>query len=228
MTNFVITLEMQPTINESYIEYLAESLKPPGNMSKAASIQKWKDDVKPNLIRNLPYNNMYEGFGIVAMAAIAPSKVDIDDDEISIFTFSSYPTTVDEEHTVESTIIDDLISFMKNKCVEDDTDLTLTGHSIDHFILPTLRRQCYKYGMDYNLGYLTDIETFDVGIDWAGNKYKTDYPSLAKLCTLMDIDTSNMMNKIDIVEQFYNDDYSGVVEHLVHKLQAVNSLIVRL
>lgn len=178
-----LDIETVPTQDAKLRGYIAQAVKPPGNMKKAETIEKWEIESKPDAIEQAVLRTSFDGAlgeTIVASFAVA--------DRDPIVVSRDYGSSIEHERI----ILADFFNAMTAEIPEGMHLSTLiVGHDVARFDLGFL----YKRAVILRLpvprwlpwgepAWSTRI--FDTMHRWVGVD-KGERVSLQKLCTVLDV-----------------------------------------
>lgn len=178
-----LDIETVPTQNAKLREYIAQGVKPPGNMKKAETIEKWEIEAKPEAIEQAVLRTSFDGaFGesIVASFAVADREP---------FVFSRGPDSTIEDERI---MLADFFNAMQAEIPEGMHLSTLVvGHDVARFDLGFLLKRAVILRLPIprwlpwgEPAWSTRI--FDTMHRWVGVD-KGERVSLDKLCTVLDV-----------------------------------------
>lgn len=172
MTKKFIDIETLPTDSVQVKAHILATLKPPGNMSKPETIQKWLDD-PANLNNAIAKTSLHGKFGQIACIGIAGNTGEpeiISGPEVEIL--NRFIELVRYEHEGGTYQVHELI-----------------GHNSDDFDLPFISQRMIVNGMGPLYPFDSkpfDKSTFDTEVMFLGNP--RDYLSLVDLCMALGVD----------------------------------------
>jgi hypothetical protein len=175
-----LDIETIPAQRKEVIDYIAATVKPPGQMKKAETIAKWEAEDKPAAVEQALLRTSFDGaFGELIVASFAVGEGD--------------PITLDRttvpEHT-EQSLLRALFAGMNLSIPEGRVLATqFIGHHIAGFDLSFLYKRAVINRVEVPKwmpwhGQAWDDRIYDTMYQWAGRNERV---SLDKLCVVLDI-----------------------------------------
>jgi len=174
--NLFFDIETIPTQRQEFIDAIADSVTPPGNISKAETIAKWEEEKKPALVeeayRKTSLNGMYAE--IISMAWA------IDDNEPK----GIYRTLEQSEKE----LLEQFFSILGKELKPEPGNFrrpTWTGHNIIDFDLRLLWQRCLVNQVQPTIKIPYDSkpwgdEVFDTMKQWCGFGQRISQDKLGK------------------------------------------------
>lgn len=177
MTHLFLDIETLPTARADVREYIAATVKPPGNISKAETIAKWMAESKPEAVEEAIAKTGLDGsFGRVCVIGWA---------------FDNAPVSVVHSADDEPYVLEEFAHWMNT----NPLSTTVVGHNVSSFDLRFLTQRFIVNGIRppmvihrAAMAKSWDIDkVFDTMTQWNPDKDKR--VSLDKLCFALGIPT---------------------------------------
>ena len=195
-------LETIPSQSPEYLERVRGKIKPPANIKKQESIEKWHAENAEQAAIDLVAKSSFDG-GRGHICTIAWAR---DDDEIKCF----HASTLAEEKPLIAAFFNDLDPYHSE---------TLVGHNITGFDLAFLRKRAIALGVKLP-GPTTfprdpkpwDKNVHDTMIMWAGGR---DTVSMDNLCDILGIPGKDGFDGSMVAEAWANGEHAKIAEYCV-------------
>lgn len=212
-TQFVyFDIETIPAQTPDVIEAIRSGVKPPANIKKAESIEKWHaeqgDQAADEAVAKTSFDGGRGHICTIAWAVNAESAV------------AWHARTVADERSVIEAFFDSLPRFKQ---------VTLVGHNVASFDLPFLKKRAVALGivMPPANVFPRDTKPWDKGIHdtmtmWAGTK---DRVSMDDLCSFLGIDGKDGMDGSKVAEAWANgrhDEIAAYCRDDVNRTRAIH------
>lgn len=193
-------LETIPCQNESYLEDIKRKVRPPANIKKQESIDKWlAENREATAIEEMSKTSFDGGRGHVCTIAWAKN-----DDKISI----RHAKTLNDERQ----IIEDFFNSLDPYHSE-----TLVGHNITGFDIPFLRKRAIVLGvtMPDRQTFPRDPKPWDKSVAdtmsmWAGG---TSRISMDNLCSVLGIKGKEGFDGSMVADAWARGDHDTIAEY---------------
>jgi DNA polymerase elongation subunit (family B) len=218
MSNFcTIDIETLCTEDPEVIAEIAERITPPGNISKAETLQAWADTKKPALVMEAVSKTAFDGtYGRILCIGWAVG--DGEPNEII--------------GGVEKYVLD---AFMENLAVQHlDKDTIFVGHNIHSFDLRFIWQRCVINGVKMNpvlkaacKAKAWDRQIGDTLLLWNSDRDKRI--SLDRLCKVLGVKTSKGdMDGSKVYETYLAGDLQKIADYCGEDVRATRECYLRL
>jgi len=216
MTQLTIDLETVPTTQGWLIDQIRQSIKPPGNIKKQESIDKWfeenADQAALEKIRKTAFNG---SVGEILMIGYA-----IDNNPVNVLR-----RTLEDP---EEGILNDFVDVL-----ESTRNLTWVGHNITGFDLRFLWQRMKinnvkcNVAIPYNAKPWESDKVFDTYTQWAGLK-SDGYNDLDTLCRVFGINLPKGMHGSEVYDAALDGRYDDIANYCKDDVERARQLYKRI
>lgn len=210
-----LDIETIPTQHQDLVDYIGESVKPPGNMKKAETIAKWELEEKPEAIINAVNSSALDGcFNHIVCIGFAFDDLPVE---------TLYIDNVNNEA--------DMLHRFYDRLKEHYTMLsgkTWVGHNIIGFDLPVLKQRSILLGVKPppsipNDGKPWEKNPFDTMTQWD----KRNFVKLEKLAKVMGFEAKSM-NGADVYQAWKEKREADIRSYCAGDVELVRKIHARM
>jgi len=211
-------IETIPTEDESVIKQITDSIKPPGNIKKAETIEEWEKNDKPQAVKDAIQKTALNGaYGRIACIGIA-----IDDSDIRC-----------ASELDEAKILRGVFDFMEDEYAESRIGgrPVFIGHNLTDFDLRFIFHRAVILGVKPPAFFPINArswstEIFDTMTYWAGHGNRI---SLDNLCKALGIEgKSTEYTWENVYPSFKAGDFSAIGEYCMSDVDKARQIYKRL
>jgi 3'-5' exonuclease len=208
-------IETLPTNDQSVIDEIAATIKPPATHKKQETIDVWMAENKESAVKEAVAKTSFDG----ALGRIACIAWSIDDEPI----FAS-----GSEHT-EREVIELFFSFIQSECLDE---VKFCGHNIAGFDLPFLKHRAIIHGIkpSKSLWHAMNAKPWDNCIAdtmlmWSPDSQKR--ASMDKLCKALSIQGKNGFDGSMVADTWTVDPHK-VIEYCKDDVMRTRAIYKRI
>jgi len=208
-----LDIETLPTNDGFVMAEIEDGIKPPANISKAETLEKWDTESKPGLVK--------EAIGKTALSGAWGSICCI-----SFAWGDAEPVGLVRSEAGEGAMLTD--AFAKMQAIKPQFGLcAIVGHNVANFDIRFIWQRCFVLGVRVPGWFPRDPkpwsrEVNDTMTMWSGQR---DFISLDKLCRAMGLRGKGNMNGGDVAQAWAEgrlDDIKAYCQADVERVRAVH------
>lgn len=205
-----LDIETLPTNDPAIIADIAATIKPPGSMKKAETIEAWERDCKADAVKEAVAKTAFSGaFGRVAVIGWAVEK--------------ATPTAVwQDDHASEADVIEGWFDELSQNI---RMHRTIVGHHVAGFDLRFIRQRCMVLGIRLPPWFPHDPKPWgddvhDTMTMWAGVR---DTISLDNLCKALRVPGKTDMTGADVADAWERGEAERVIAYCIEDVNRVRA-----
>jgi len=201
-----LDIETNITSSQDLIQEITESVKPPGNLKKQETIDKWEREAKPEVIQQAIDKTALDGsYGEVIAIGLA-----VDDSTVTV-------ATADTEA--------ELLKQFANVKAEVEARPFVVGWNIQAFDIPFLWKRLVFHGIKapswFPWPHTRSDQVDDLMLAWCGYR---DYMSLDRICKCLGIRHDDNLDGSEVPAAYREGRIGEVVDHCTADVAAVREV----
>lgn len=210
MTYLYLDIESIPTQDVATIVRIADTIKPPGNISKADTIAAWEAEKKPQAVADAIAKTALDG----ALGHVCCIGWAIDDEPVETLT---WPLDVETESSV---------LYMFKSILDNKRPMTIVGHYVAGFDIRFLWQRAIVLGIRMPAWFPRDPkpwagDVFDTMTAWAGSR---DTISLDNLCRALGIPGKDGIDGSMVGKLWADGEYQKIADYCKDDVERARSV----